>query len=664
MPDRQHPDHTDRPDLRSAIPNGTSGVSLDDPFEQLLRVQLRELADHAPTTVRSLDEVRIEHAGRIGVRRTSRREGRHRRSAGIGATIAALAGAIGITTVALSGAGTAGAASPEEAVRNFLDAAQAEDVFGMIDAMDPFEVPAARAAVERGRADAVEADIVSEGFQLDGVDGVDLEFADLGFATEPVLDGVSVVQVTGAVSFDFDPSAFPLGEALADAIAPDLQPITESRDLTAVVQPAMLATIERDGRWYVSGSFTIGEYARRAADLPMPAQPLAAGGAATPEAAADQFWASMLDLDAASMLALAAPGEGDALLAYGPLILDAWNESVSDLRSDQFVLTLDRTTPDVSGSGDRRRVEATTFTVRGTVPAQELYGFYDPALPTVISTWEGDGIVVLDPGVPIPETLEGYEIDTEFGYPDGASNFTMENDDGTVQPLPEMPAPTAPSAITIERSEGCTTYSGQGAINLLGASSMTTQADGTVVTETVGPSGWGIEQVGDESWRTCTPPKGLSAVWSLFGFGGLTELPALQVVEVDGRWFVSPIGTAGEAVLGLFDAGENGSLLDTPFASVLLGIDRGTLEVMFSGGRLADLTDECQPLAVADADGIITGLTEDIDLGQARACSDGPIYRDGRFPFEEMDAAPSPLGATAVEESITPGDGSASDVAP
>ena len=81
-----------------------------DGFETLLRQRLHQLADHAPTTVHSLDEIRVRHARPD----RARRDRRHRRTAGIGATVAALLGGIGFTVVALNGAGSAGAASPEE----------------------------------------------------------------------------------------------------------------------------------------------------------------------------------------------------------------------------------------------------------------------------------------------------------------------------------------------------------------------------------------------------------------------------------------------------------------------------------------------------------------------------------------------------------------------
>ncbi|MFM2073233.1 MAG: hypothetical protein RLZZ623_3497, partial [Actinomycetota bacterium] len=75
----------------------------DVEFEALLRSRLHRLADSAPATARLLDEVDVHSAASRSPRRS------RRRAAGIGASIAALVGAIGFSTVALNGAGDGGA---------------------------------------------------------------------------------------------------------------------------------------------------------------------------------------------------------------------------------------------------------------------------------------------------------------------------------------------------------------------------------------------------------------------------------------------------------------------------------------------------------------------------------------------------------------------------
>ena len=651
----------------------------DDGFELLLRQRLHQLADHAPTTVRSLDEIRVEHHSRP----RARREGRHRRTAGIGATIAALAGAIGFTTVALSGAGTAGAASPEDAVRDFVAATADEDILGMIDVLDPTEVPAARQATERGRADAVEADLVSEGFSLDGLDGLDVSFADVDLVTESLDDGLAVVTFAGgSASWTFDPAAFPLGADLRDALADELAVTTDTASFAELDEPLQLATVERDGRWYVSVSYTVAEYARRASGLELPATPLTAVGADSPEAAADEFYSNLVSLDLAGVLASAAPGEGDALLRYAPLLIDAAGDDVSGWKSSGYALELSSASYTVEGDGERRSIVADTFAISGTVPEPEVYGYYDPTLPTIVYSYDGMGMAVLDAGVALPATSAELTFTEDFVYPDGSFNSTSENIDGTLMPLPELPASDGPDTLEIVRGDGCTMWTGDGAASIFGPFDVVSSVEGVVTEETIpatnetaatesadsaepapvvdggslgtdvvvdsstGAGGavssygdsLGYERLDNGAWRSCAPVINGLSVLSLFTTSGLTSLPTIEVVEVDGRWYVSPVGTVAAVVTDLLaSVRTSGSLLDSPVAWYVLGADRQSLRSMLVGVEVSSLSAECGLLVVSDGTSVIDIETE-LDLGAVRACATGSVFSDAFVT--DMEATP------------------------
>ena len=657
-----------------------------DGFEMLLREQLHQLADHAPTTVHSLDDIRVQHhTGRAGLGR-ERREGRHRRTAGIGASIAALVGAVGFTAVALTGAGTAGAASPEAAVRAFLEATAEEDILGMIDALDPAEVPAARAGSEQGRAEAVDADLLSEGFSLDGLDGFDVAFDQLDLVTETLADGLAVVNVAaGSTTWTFDPATFPLGEQLQEAFGDDLAVTTDGADLLDLVSPAMLATVERDGRWYVSVSYTLAEYARQSADLAMPDTQLTAVGADSPEAAADEFFSNLVSLDLAGALATAAPGEGDALLRYAPLLIDGLADGIASWTADGFDLQLSDTSYVVEGDGSRRTLVAERFTIRGTIPEPETYGYFDPTLPTIIWSADGMGAVVLDAGVALPATVEGLDFDPDFQYPDGMTNSTWANPDGTVSPLPEKPVSDGPDTFEIARADGCTTWSGQGAVSTFGpvdammgwsdVGPSETQAveavtdddiaigsDGTSSSnEVTGEASTfgdvlGYEQIDDDSWRSCSPSTGGIGLFALLSTSGLADLPPLEVVEVDGQWYVSPIGSVASIVVDLVSSvREAGSLLDSQIAPFVVGTDRNSLEMIFVGQPAESFTPECQLLVTTDGSTVTGLVSDDLDLGDVRACMTSNVHLDSGLtdavplPVEEV---PAPL-ATRVEVPAT-----------
>lgn len=669
----------------------------DDGFELLLRQRLHQLADHAPTTVRSLDEIRVEHHARP----RARREGRHRRTAGIGATIAALAGAIGFTTVALSGAGTAGAASPEDAVRDFVAATADEDILGMIDALDPAEVPAARQATERGRADAVEADLVSEGFSLDGLEGLDVAFADLDLVTESLDDGLAVVTFAGgSASWTFDPAAFPLGADLREALASELAVTTADASFAELDDPLQLATVERDGRWYVSVSYTVAEYARQASGLELPAAPLTAVGADSPEAAADEFYSNLVSLDVAGVLSSAAPGEGDAVLRYAPLLIDAAGDDVAGWRSDGYSLELTSAAYSVEGVGDRRSIVAEDFVISGTVPEPASYGYYDPTVPTIVYSYDGMGMAVLDAGVALPATAADLSFTTDFVYPDGNFNSTSEDADGTIIPLPEAPVSDGPDALQIVRSSGCTTWSGEGAVTIFGPVEVVASGGGgvTVATEVAGDAvdtgtsatdppaptegdtsvgtdvvvdssgeavgsvssygeAIGYERLADGSWRSCAPVTSGLSVLSLFSTSGLTSLPTIEVVEVDGRWYVSPVGTVASVVTDLLaSVRSSGSLLDSPVAWYVLGADRQSLRSMLIGADVSSLSAECGLLVVSDGS-TVTDIEAELDLAAVRACATGQVFSDSSFT--EAEAIPM-TDEQAVDDVEVP----ASTVAP
>ena len=252
-------------------------------IETLLRRRLNELADHAPVTVRQPDELTVSWTTADTV------PNRRRRAAGIGATIAVIAGGVGISTVAFQGASNPGGAdSPEEAVQEFADALEREDVLGMIDVALPEEVSALRAVFEDATSEVERVGILDESFSLDAVAGIDVAVPGLTLTTENLDTDLAIVTATGG-TFDatFDPASFPLGSIVREVLGDELAASRSSQPLGGTDPSVMLATVARDGRWYVSLGFTVAEYARVAAGAAFPS-PVAIErvGGESPEAAA------------------------------------------------------------------------------------------------------------------------------------------------------------------------------------------------------------------------------------------------------------------------------------------------------------------------------------------------------------------------------------------
>ena len=355
-------------------------------IETLLRRRLNELADHAPVTVRQPHELTVSPP-------TDAVPNRRRRAAGIGATIAVIAGGIGISTVAFQGASNPGGAdSPEEAVREFAEAAEREDVLGMIDVALPEEVTALRAVFEDATNEVERVGVLDESFSLAAVAGIDITLPGLTLTTENVAADLAVVTATGGTAnATFDPTVFPLGSVVREVLGDELAASELSQPLGATDPSVMLVTVARDGRWYVSLGFTVAEYARVAAGAAFPPpttiEPV---GLDSPEAAALTFYEHLAALDLEGAMATMAPGEGDALLRYSPLFLPSATAAIERGRADGLTVSISDVEFETSGSGDHQTLTPVSFVVAGTVPWTWGSGMVaDPTLPTIVYAMDG-----------------------------------------------------------------------------------------------------------------------------------------------------------------------------------------------------------------------------------------------------------------------------------
>jgi hypothetical protein len=252
------------------------------------------------------------------------------------------------------------------------------------------------------------------------------------------------------------------------------------------------------------------------------------------------------------------------------------------------------------------------------------------------------GFVWLPAGTPVPATvaeLADYDLLTQ--YPDdliaangGNYNFSYVIGDGTLYQPPL--APEAGTAMAepyrAEFAEGCLTVTGE------------TMADFSSIK--YDPS---AERVDDDSWRVCDR----SSFGGLFVLGlGLSVsggLPPLEVVEVDGAWYVSPIGTVADAIIDIVEPSvAGGGLWSSPIGSAIYGIDRGSLEQMTSGQLLTEVPEACRAVLVVDAAGLVTGVVDSPEPLAVRACSEviyGEPVSDG---MTEVTATTMPV---AVETS-------------
>lgn len=368
--------------------------------ETRLRQGLARLADLAPTAVHMPDEIQV-----VGADRPMR----NRRRIGVIAAVTALVGAGSFTTYSFLGASShGGAATPQEAVTTFVDAIDHEDLVGMIDVTVPEEVGVLRASIDSITADAKRIGLLGESFDSSGVRGVDISIGDLTLDTNFLEGGLAVVTATGGtLNTSFDPQSFPFGDKVRALIGESPHAEESSSTLGLTEPPALLMTVERDGRWYVSVEYTIAEYARRAANWDMPgAVTRTPVGFDSPDAAATAFFDRLSAFDLQGALDTFAPGE-DAMAWLAQSWLADADAALERGRADGWSVAVSGLTYETIGEGQHLTLKPLAFKVDGTVPAH----FAQQALETTA---------------------------------------------------------TDPQPFTIERSDGCTSYLGVGAQSIFG----------------------------------------------------------------------------------------------------------------------------------------------------------------------------------------------------
>ncbi len=587
--------------------NGPTDSDIGE-IETLLRRRLHELADHAPVTVRQPHEITVSSSF---VDAPNRR----RRAAGIGATIAVIAGGVGISTLAFQGAGNPGGAdSPEEAVQAFADALEREDVLGMIDVALPEELGALRAVFEDATSEVERVGILDESFSLAAVEGIDVAVPGLTLTTENLDTALAVVTVTGGtLDATFDPAVFPLGSIVREVVGDDLVASQTSEPLFGTDPPVMLATVAHDGRWYVSLGFTVAEYVRLAngAEFPPPAA-IERVGSESPEAATVAFYEQLAALDLEGAIARMAPGEGDALLRYSSLFVPEAQAAIEQARAEGLNVSISGVELQTSGTGDRRTMTPEAFVVDGTVPSTWGFVMYaDPTVPTVIFT-DDRGFAIVPAGEPIPATIAEVVLVSEDpdGVLQGAYNTTYARPDGTIEPIEfSTDASEAPQPFRVARRDGCTELTGPGIERLFpGIDQRAAQAG----------SNYSVIEGGHRVCEGPTPFGG--AIFSLFFAAGFpNELPSISVVESDGEWFVSPIGTIGGAVVELFQSvPDDANAIDTPLAGVFFfGMGRQAMDSTLAG--LSTIPPECEAVAAVGADGV-PAVIPDPPVSEIRDC--------------------------------------------
>jgi hypothetical protein len=350
--------------------------------------------------------------------------------------VVALVGAGGFAVSKIVAGDEGGAANPTEVGTRLMDSLAAEDALGVVDLLLPGERDMFRQPLIDYVDHLKRLEIVDETADLGKIGGVDIAFEDVQVdTTETNVDDISDIRITATSSAAIDGAAVPIGDLLIDEAfggdRPDLDSEPQESDVDW-----KLATVKRDGRWYLSAFYSIAENARAGGD-DIPDSPIVARGADTPDGAVQAIFDAVDDLDLEALIAALNPNEAEALQRYAPMFIDSAQQELDDLDAK---IAFSDTKFTVIGDGDRRTVTVDGFDMTVTADGTE----------TSIET--ADGCTVVTSGDDTFNTCElGGTIDEGLGVLGLDDNEDLKSLITTVQ---EAFSDMKPVGITVQNVDG------------------------------------------------------------------------------------------------------------------------------------------------------------------------------------------------------------------
>jgi hypothetical protein len=262
--------------------------------------------------------------------------------------------------------------TPTQAVQQFITAVNSTDIISAMEALAPGE---RNLLIDAGVPivnELTRLDVFAKGTDLRKVDGASLKFSDQTYTETILRDDVATVNMKGgnlAIAADITKLFGGVITQFAEETLPEKTNETQKFD------SANLATIKRDGRWYVSLTYSIAEAARTDMGKPMPekAASIAAAGADSPEAAVSQMMNKLGALDAKGAIALMDPDEMGALQDYSPLFIQDLEKAAADGRQE-FALSFPDLGLKATKNGSSTTVAITKWSADLTIPSTEGKG--------------------------------------------------------------------------------------------------------------------------------------------------------------------------------------------------------------------------------------------------------------------------------------------------
>lgn len=283
------------------------------------------------------------------------------------AGVAALLAAGTFAVVQITGNDSAGgAASPQEVGTLLVESLDSADVLGVIDLLLPGERETMREPMIEMFDNMRRLGVLADDASLSGIGGFELDFADIQVVAEPTnVDDISNVAVSGSVTASIDGSKVPIGDLIIDDLLGGERPDMSMDASTEEFDDLRFTAVEQDGRWYMSLFHSVAERAR--GDRPIPAEPITARGADTPEGAVDALLTAVQDKQLGVALGLLDPTEFEAVQRYAPLFLADAQQALDDAG---IVWSITDRAYTVDGSGNRRAVTIDSLAFQASIDGQ------------------------------------------------------------------------------------------------------------------------------------------------------------------------------------------------------------------------------------------------------------------------------------------------------
>ncbi|NQV05147.1 hypothetical protein HQ535_01235 [bacterium] len=249
---------------------------------------------------------------------------------GLVAGVVALVGAVSFGAMAL----LPGGRSPTDAASGLLTSLGNEDVLGAGESLLPGERRLVLEPITNLVSEAERLGLLDD-VDLEGLQGLDIEFDGLTYEVEALGDDVAWVAISGTLTLGVDLADLPFG-SLIERYLPEGWEADAGSDAEVIEigDGFGIAVVKQDGDWYVSAYHSAAEVMRRDADLEFP-QDVALGypaGAGSPEEAMEQAVLALADIDLRAFLDVIDPDETAALRRYSALFIEEWDAGVADLR--------------------------------------------------------------------------------------------------------------------------------------------------------------------------------------------------------------------------------------------------------------------------------------------------------------------------------------------